>query len=400
MWAALQVEPESGDARGLEAFCLLEIGDHQGARTSAGRCVSLEPTRAWNHYVLGRVLRLSGDREGARVPLDEAIRLDPEEPDYRQERAWFRFDGEWYSGALADAEEGLRIDPLHGPCASVRGITLQHLGRFEEAEAAYREALRLDPEMPIPHAGLGFLALRKRQGVASVEAFRTALRLDPAYGWVKSGLPDALLLCFPGYARIDRILQVLRDLAAWKRTGIAIFLLVVLGGWSIVIVILTMESSHRSMSAAKWVGMLLLPFLAWTWTSVVWVARPLYELALGFHPVGKWLVRPSRRRHAYLVAGCLASSLLLLCGGLLGAGPLVVWVGSSLLVLLPSLGALGRGNSPGWLSIEGISWMAALSLVVLSATVPGEGAAFAVGVAMGLAFLLAVNAHYLSFTDA
>lgn len=74
----------------------------------------------------GAELLLSGDREGALVWLETAVRIDP---------------------ALPEASTNL-------------GVVYRRLGRMEEAEAAYRRALEVDPEYVSAYRNLSALLLR------------------------------------------------------------------------------------------------------------------------------------------------------------------------------------------------------------------------------------------------
>jgi protein O-GlcNAc transferase len=59
------------------------------------------------------------------------------------------------------------------------GAVLAALGRFEDAERCYREALRFAPEHPQAHNGLGNALGHRGRFEAAAEHYRAALRLDP-----------------------------------------------------------------------------------------------------------------------------------------------------------------------------------------------------------------------------
>jgi len=62
-------------------------------------------------------------------------------------------------------------------------------GRYEEAIAAYKEAIRLDPDDAESHYRLGWTYQRLgRSGVEQMALFREAIRLNPDYGNVHYGL--------------------------------------------------------------------------------------------------------------------------------------------------------------------------------------------------------------------
>ena len=77
------------------------------------------------------------------------------------------------------------------------GNLLYRSRRFEEAEAEYREALRLEPDFARAHANLGFLLKRLKRSEESVQEFEMALAS-------KEQLPDS-------GERIMKILQEMKE---------------------------------------------------------------------------------------------------------------------------------------------------------------------------------------------
>jgi cytochrome c-type biogenesis protein CcmH/NrfG len=60
-----------------------------------------------------------------------------------------------------------------------RGEALAELGRFDEAESAFAEAVRLDPDYAAPHFELGKTLLKQGRDTEAIDEFRAVLRLDP-----------------------------------------------------------------------------------------------------------------------------------------------------------------------------------------------------------------------------
>ncbi|MFZ5669974.1 MAG: tetratricopeptide repeat protein [Pseudomonadota bacterium] len=80
------------------------------------------------------------------------------------------------AGAIAD---GMATPEAH----RLRGLALQGLGRFDEAEAAFREALRKDPVHPTSHRDLAHLLWRREEDVgAATAALDRALAVRPGEG--------------------------------------------------------------------------------------------------------------------------------------------------------------------------------------------------------------------------
>jgi Flp pilus assembly protein TadD len=74
------------------------------------------------------------------------------------------------------AEEQHPADPR---VRNFRGIALAGLRRSAEAEAEYRESIRLDPHQPEPYRNLGYLAWTTHRLPEAAQALHTALSLAP-----------------------------------------------------------------------------------------------------------------------------------------------------------------------------------------------------------------------------
>ena len=99
-------------------------------------------------------------------------------------------------GLHADAEaayrEAIRLDPGFAAAHDGLGYVLWEVKRFGEAEAALREAIRLDPGNAAAHHDLGNV-LRDLDRFGEAEgAYREAIRLDPGNAYAHHGLGDVL----------------------------------------------------------------------------------------------------------------------------------------------------------------------------------------------------------------
>jgi Flp pilus assembly protein TadD len=69
--------------------------------------------------------------------------------------------------------------PSNARVRNFRGIALAGLGRSAEAEAEYRESIRLEPRQPEPYRNLGYLAWTTHHLPAADQALHAALSLAP-----------------------------------------------------------------------------------------------------------------------------------------------------------------------------------------------------------------------------
>jgi len=73
------------------------------------------------------------------------------------------------------------------------GNSLQESGKFDEAAAAYIQAVELNPNFSWSHHGLGDVLLKLEQWEEAVCAYRKAVELNPDFSWSYHNLGDALL---------------------------------------------------------------------------------------------------------------------------------------------------------------------------------------------------------------
>jgi tetratricopeptide (TPR) repeat protein len=123
--------------------------------------------------------RRSGQLSAALDDLDTARRLNPRSVNILIGLADLLLALGRYSQALAAATDALALDKASPAALFQKGRALQSLNELDRAEAAFREAVRLDPRTADAHAALANLAaLQGRTGEARAHANR-ALALRP-----------------------------------------------------------------------------------------------------------------------------------------------------------------------------------------------------------------------------
>jgi tetratricopeptide (TPR) repeat protein len=128
------------------------------------------------------------------------------------------------SGAAAQCfEELLGEDPDHAVACNNLGAALCNLGRYAEAEAQFRRAIKLKERFADPHNNLGTV-LRWQGRVRESEAsLRRALKLKPAYVDAQINLSTTLVLLHrwrEAKALLEKVLRVApRNVAALVAMG-------------------------------------------------------------------------------------------------------------------------------------------------------------------------------------
>ena len=101
-------------------------------------------------------------------------------------------DNESHSDAEAAYREAIRLDPADAWAHNGLGNALHDLKRYADAEAAYREAIRLHPANAIMHRNLGNTLHELKRYADAEAAAQEALRLDPKDAQAHATLGDAL----------------------------------------------------------------------------------------------------------------------------------------------------------------------------------------------------------------
>jgi tetratricopeptide (TPR) repeat protein len=137
--------PTHAEALRVAAFLHGRRGDPAMAIATLEEAIALHPGDALLHNDLGNLRMARGDRDGAFAGWRKACAIGPDQP-----MPWFNLgrnlqlqgESEEAVAALATAH---RLAPALLPATILLGDALVHLGRFDEAEARYRDALRAHP---------------------------------------------------------------------------------------------------------------------------------------------------------------------------------------------------------------------------------------------------------------
>jgi serine/threonine protein kinase/tetratricopeptide (TPR) repeat protein len=188
-WAYLR--PAEAAARPTSAFyqirarCLKALGKPAEARQDENLARQTPGTIALDHYLLGLAAYDAKDKAEAVKQFEAALRVEPTHYwslrglggclyDLGRQEQDFALAAVAYTGCILKR-------PDHANAYVGRGAAHATLQRFTEAEADFRQALRLRPDFPSAHYNLGN-ALRDQGKLAEADAeYRQALLLQPNY---------------------------------------------------------------------------------------------------------------------------------------------------------------------------------------------------------------------------
>jgi TolB-like protein/Tfp pilus assembly protein PilF len=118
----------------------------------------------------------------ARAEVEKALALDPNLAEAYAALGWIRVAYEWdWSGANAAYEQALELEPANASVVRRAGALAGTLGHFEEAIELDRRAIDLDPLNVAVHNNLGLHALYAGHLGEAEAAFRKALDLNPDF---------------------------------------------------------------------------------------------------------------------------------------------------------------------------------------------------------------------------
>jgi tetratricopeptide (TPR) repeat protein len=172
---------------------LLQLDRFDEALAPLERAVRLKPNLADAQYWLGVTRARLGDRDGAIAAYASALRAAPDSTDALIGLCdEYMIRGDW-SAALDAAESAVRRFPDNANAPYVKGGLLGLMGRLDQAEHVTREALRLDPVHAGAYSNLGAIASWRQDHAGAEAAFRRALELNPDIQDAWWGLAYALL---------------------------------------------------------------------------------------------------------------------------------------------------------------------------------------------------------------
>jgi adenylate cyclase len=150
---ALTLDPTEAEAHYVQGIIhLWHQKDPDQAIADAERAIALDPGFARGYGALGAALHYAGRSEEAVEHLARMARLDPHHPAQYQH---FLAQSLFALGRFEDAVRASQARLARQPHSDVSHVLLAacygHLGRVEEARAAWQEALRINPDYSIEH---------------------------------------------------------------------------------------------------------------------------------------------------------------------------------------------------------------------------------------------------------
>jgi hypothetical protein len=267
-------DPHDFVAHALLAVCLLEQEQLAEAQAEAELAIHLAPEYDFAFYALALIEDRQHHPKQALAAINEALALDPNDADYYHLLGQLRLQSGQWQAALQAAETGLSLDAEHADLHGLHARALARQGRTQEAGTAARSALGYGADSSITQAQAGWVALETNRPAEAQAHFREALRLDPTSDFAREGLVEALKARFWVYRTFMRFTYWSASLSDGARRGMFIGLFVL----------------------SRFMRPLLIPYLALVYMS--WFSDSIFSSLLRFNADGRLALSPEQTRHS------------------------------------------------------------------------------------------------------
>ena len=157
----LKQYPDLDLARLRRAESLMGLGKWEWAEIALREIIERKPGHVPALISMGATLCALDRAEEALTPLDEAIRLESDNPDAWHMRAQFYVEQGALPAALADFESAIRSEPSHMESLLHAAAIAHEIGPLDRAESCWRRVLNLDPTNNIARTRLEELLSKK-----------------------------------------------------------------------------------------------------------------------------------------------------------------------------------------------------------------------------------------------
>jgi tetratricopeptide (TPR) repeat protein len=190
------------DTMPLSGLAICAVGDRVVVREGASR---------WQAESGQYLLALESDAAGSIAMVEPPLSQQPVSADALFENA-AALEATDPEAALQRYVEAIAADRRLVDAHINRGRLLHELGRLDEAERVYREALDCGLDAPLLHFNLGVLLEDLGRKAEALEAYEASLRADSRYA---DALHNAALLA----DRLGRTQDAIRYMAQYRRLG-------------------------------------------------------------------------------------------------------------------------------------------------------------------------------------
>ena len=143
---AVALNPVSAEAHRALAHVYNNELNFREARQESEKALALNPNDAESWYILGQVATTVPDLDRAEICYKNAIRLDPGYAMPYNSLGWYVYlERKWYDKAVEVLRRAIQITPDFVNAHDSLGEAYFRMGKYEEAAAAFRKTVELQP---------------------------------------------------------------------------------------------------------------------------------------------------------------------------------------------------------------------------------------------------------------
>jgi superkiller protein 3 len=174
--------PNSGDAQALLGELLLRKNEYEQAVAPLQKAVTLLPGSAEAHYYLGRAYHFTGRPKEALAPYEKAVQLAPNNLDFRATYGLVLGQNDQFDKAAAELQKVVSSPGYKNSGGFTNlGFVYRSMDKNDEAIAAYKKALELDPKNGQAAFGLAWSYQNAKRYDETIAACKQAMQIDASF---------------------------------------------------------------------------------------------------------------------------------------------------------------------------------------------------------------------------
>lgn len=326
----LSQNPNHAYAMGLLALCHSRSKEIKESIQLVENAIGLEPNNTYLFYLQAHIYLQANRIEDAKAAANNGLLISPNEPALFQVKSSIALFQDDWEGALRNAEIGLGLDPENVELINLRARALIQLNRKQEASSTLDYALHKSPEDPLAHTNKGWVAIENDNYDEAVTHFKEALRLSPTFNFAQMGLKEAIKGKNIFYRQILKFFlwtNKMTNEGRWK----------LLIGAFIIYQILVQIADYFP-SSIPFLAPFIIAYIVFAFST--WIARPISNLFLRLHPLGKLALTDDEKLASNVVGGFLIAGILSIVAYFITDFELLALLGGWMILMLIPLGGV------------------------------------------------------------
>jgi tetratricopeptide (TPR) repeat protein len=182
---AAEANPKSAEALRVLGGVFFLRGRPLNAAIAFKKAEAIAPLDERSRFTLAMAYVALGRRDWARPEIAKLASAAPAEPLYPYWTGRLDYDDGQYAAAVKSLKRAIELDPRYMKAHDNLGLCYEALGRFDEAQQSWEEAIRLnagqEAKSPWPALNLGLLLTRLDRLEEAEKHFRESLAADPRF---------------------------------------------------------------------------------------------------------------------------------------------------------------------------------------------------------------------------